>query len=146
MQGTVQPAHGGSFFLHECVMDIWLLVVGFTIWQVWVSRCQETFAGKRNPTAENLMMIWFILISTLRGEFESVCLCILFHQTLLKMYNLLTLQVLVQLVHHTITLKVVEYLFNEFGFQIRKQRQMYLISYLCNLTKNACPHKFIMQP
>ena len=67
MQGSVQPAQGGSFVLQERFVDIWLLVVGLTVWQVWVSRCKETFTGKRTPLAENLMMIWFNLISTLRG-------------------------------------------------------------------------------
>ena len=42
------------------------------IWQVWVSRCKETFSGKRTPPVESLMMIWFNLISTLRGEFERL--------------------------------------------------------------------------
>ena len=72
MQGSVQPAQGGSFVLQERYVDIWLLVVGLTVWQVWVSRCKETFTGKRTPPAENLMMIWFNLISTLRGQFESL--------------------------------------------------------------------------
>ena len=63
-------AQGGSFHIHERYMDIWLLVVGLTAWQVWVSKCKETFSGKRTPSAESLMMIWFNLISTLRGEFE----------------------------------------------------------------------------
>ena len=72
-QGSVQPAtQGGLFFLQERYVDIWVLVVGLTVWQVWVSRCKETLAGKRTPPAENLMMIWFNLISTLRGEFESL--------------------------------------------------------------------------
>ena len=53
-------------------MDIWLLVVGLTVWQVWVSRCKETFSGKRTPLIESLMVIWFNHISTLRGEFESL--------------------------------------------------------------------------
>ena len=72
MQGSVQPAQGCSFVLQERYVDIWLLVVGLTVWQVCVSRCKETFTGKRTPLAENLMMIWFILISTLRGQFESL--------------------------------------------------------------------------
>ena len=63
---------GGSFVLQERYVDIWLLVVGLTVWQVWVSRCKETFTGKRTPPAENLMMIWFNLISMLRGQFESL--------------------------------------------------------------------------
>ena len=72
MHGSVQPAQGGSFVLQERYVDIWILVVGLTVWQVWVSRCKETFTGKRTPPAENLMMIWFNLISTLRGQFESL--------------------------------------------------------------------------
>ena len=73
MHGTVQPsAQGGSFHIHERYVDIWLLLVSFTVWQVWVSRCKETFSGKRTPPAESLMMIWFNLISTLRGEFQNL--------------------------------------------------------------------------
>ena len=53
-------------------MDSWLLVVGLIVWQVWVSRCKETFSGKRTPSVESLIMIWFNLISMLRGEFESL--------------------------------------------------------------------------
>ena len=47
-------------------------MAGLTVWQVWVSRCNETFTFKRTPLAESLMMIWFNLISTLQGEFESL--------------------------------------------------------------------------
>ena len=57
MQGSVQPVQGGSFVLQERYVDIWLLVVGLTVWQVWVSKCKETFTGKRTPPVENLMMI-----------------------------------------------------------------------------------------
>ena len=73
VHGTVQPStQGGSFYIHERYVDIWLLVVGLTVWQVWVSRCKETFTGKRTPPIESLMMLWFNLISTLQGEFESL--------------------------------------------------------------------------
>ena len=72
MQGSVQPTQGDSFILQERYVDIWLLVVGLTVWQVWVSRCKETFIGKRTPPTENLRMIWFNLISTLRWQFESL--------------------------------------------------------------------------
>ena len=44
--GSVQPAQGGSFVLQERCVDICLLVVGLTVWQLWVSRCKETFTGK----------------------------------------------------------------------------------------------------
>ena len=65
-------AQGGSFHIQERYVDIWLLVVGLTAWQVWVSKCKETFSGKRTPQSKRLMMIWFNLISTLQGEFERL--------------------------------------------------------------------------
>ena len=73
IQGIVQPsAQGDSFHIQERYVHIWLLVVGLTTWRVWVSKCNETFSCKRTPPAESLMMIWFNLISTLRGEFERL--------------------------------------------------------------------------
>ena len=52
---------GGSFYIHEWYVDIWLLVADLTTWQVWVSRCKKSFIGKRTPPIETLMMIWFNL-------------------------------------------------------------------------------------
>ena len=73
MQGIVQPlAEGGSFHIQQRYVDIQLLVVGLTAWQVWVSNCKEAFSGKRTPAPQSLMMIWFNLISTLRGKFERL--------------------------------------------------------------------------
>ena len=73
VHGIVQPSpQGDSFYIQERYVDIWFLVAGLTIWQVWVSRCKESFTGKRTPSTGSLMMIWFNLISTLRGEFDSL--------------------------------------------------------------------------
>ena len=47
-------------------------MVDLTLWQVWVSRCKESFTKKLTPSTESLMMIWFNLISTLQGEFDNL--------------------------------------------------------------------------
>ena len=57
---------------YQIYVDVWFLVVGLTVWQVWVSRCKELFTEKRTPSAESLIMIWFNLISTLQGKFDSL--------------------------------------------------------------------------
>ena len=73
VHGIVQPStQGGSFYIHERYVDIWLLVAGLIVWQVWVSRCKETFTGKWTPLVESSMMIWFNLISTLQWVFETL--------------------------------------------------------------------------
>ena len=58
VHGTVQPsAQGGSFYIHERYVAIWFLVVGLIVWQVWVSKCKESFRNKRTQSVESLM--WF---------------------------------------------------------------------------------------
>ena len=44
VNGTFQhAAQGDSFYIQERYVDVWFLVVGLTVWQVWVSRCKESF-------------------------------------------------------------------------------------------------------
>ena len=50
VNGTVQPAaQGDPFYIHEWYVDVWFLVVGLTVWQVWVSRCKELLNREANP-------------------------------------------------------------------------------------------------
>ena len=72
VNGIIQPAtQGDSFYIQERYVDVWFLMVGLTVWQVWVSKCKEAFTGKRS-SAESLMMIWFNLTSKLQGKFDSL--------------------------------------------------------------------------
>ena len=52
---------GGSFYIQERYMDILLLVAGLTGWQVWVSRCKESF------TVQSGLMLFLCYKESLKG-------------------------------------------------------------------------------
>ena len=47
--------------------EIWMLIIGFTLWYIWKARCLKVFQGMVRPLEEVIMDIWFALISCLRG-------------------------------------------------------------------------------
>ena len=53
--------------------EIWMLIVGFTLWYVWKARCLKVFQDLVSPLEELIMDIWFAIVSCLRGQLDEVC-------------------------------------------------------------------------
>ena len=52
--------------------EIWMLIIGFTLWYVWKARCLKAFQALVRPPEESIMGIWFMIIRCLQGQLDEV--------------------------------------------------------------------------
>ena len=54
------------------IEDLWMLIAPIIIWKIWTARYTRVFSANKRPPAESIKLIWHMLITTLRAQYDGL--------------------------------------------------------------------------